>query len=175
MHSGHLLTTVFAFHSPRTGIIMGAFFVCWLPFFTVYIALNVCGDSCSSFPGVIVDFLFWIGYFNSSLNPIIYAYFNREFREAFKETIQNVFCCCLSKWDCARDFHYRLAGGRAASNCALPPHSGTSGGYAAYARRNTTASCAAYAVHTYRGSQDIGLHSNKLTVTAAALSTNAAE
>jgi hypothetical protein len=33
------------------------------------------------------------------MNPIIYAYFNREFREAFKETIQNVFCRCL-QMDC---------------------------------------------------------------------------
>lgn len=35
--------------------------------------------------------VFWIGYFNSALNPIIYAYFNREFRVAFKKTLQ--FCC----------------------------------------------------------------------------------
>lgn len=35
--------------------------------------------------------VFWIGYFNSALNPIIYAYFNREFRAAFKKTLQ-YFC-----------------------------------------------------------------------------------
>lgn len=35
--------------------------------------------------------VFWIGYFNSALNPIIYAYFNREFRAAFKKTLQ--YCC----------------------------------------------------------------------------------
>lgn len=66
-------------------------------------------DACrANTPPLIVDILFWVGYFNSSLNPIIYAYFNREFREAFKETIQNVFCRCL-QMDCLqtrRSNHY---------------------------------------------------------------------
>lgn len=39
-----------------------------------------------------VALLFWIGYFNSTLNPIIYAYFNRDFREAFKNTLECIFC-----------------------------------------------------------------------------------
>ena len=77
------------------GIIMGAFIACWLPFFVTYVTTSVCGDSCVDFPDIVVDTLFWVGYFNSAINPVIYAYFNREFREAFKETIQNVFCCCL--------------------------------------------------------------------------------
>ncbi|ODN03261.1 Octopamine receptor beta-2R [Orchesella cincta] len=41
---------------------------------------------------MIVLVVFWIGYFNSSLNPIIYAYFNRDFREAFKSVLNKVFC-----------------------------------------------------------------------------------
>lgn len=77
------------------GIIMGAFIACWLPFFIGYVTMTVCVPCNEKTPKVVVDILFWIGYFNSSLNPIIYAYFNREFREAFKETIQNVFCRCL--------------------------------------------------------------------------------
>lgn len=81
------------------GIIMGAFIACWLPFFIGYVTLTVCDVCKDKTPPIVVDILFWIGYFNSSLNPIIYAYFNREFREAFKETIQNVFCRCL-QMDC---------------------------------------------------------------------------
>lgn len=75
------------------GIIMGAFILCWLPFFLWYVSISMCGDACPC-PDIVVDILFWIGYFNSSLNPIIYAYFNRDFREAFKETIQTFICCC---------------------------------------------------------------------------------
>lgn len=39
-----------------------------------------------------IAILFWIGYFNSTLNPLIYAYFNRDFREAFRATLACIFC-----------------------------------------------------------------------------------
>lgn len=74
------------------GIIMGTFILCWLPFFVWYITVFLC-DSCrENCPDEVVAVVFWIGYFNSTLNPIIYAYFNREFREAFKNTLQCAFC-----------------------------------------------------------------------------------
>ncbi|KAH6946088.1 hypothetical protein HPB50_011615 [Hyalomma asiaticum] len=76
------------------GIIMGAFILCWLPFFLWYVSVTMCGDACPC-PDLVVDLLFWIGYLNSSLNPVIYAYFNREFRQAFKETLQAIFCSSL--------------------------------------------------------------------------------
>lgn len=76
------------------GIIMGCFILCWLPFFLWYVSTAMCGESNCPTPVFVVEMVFWIGYFNSSLNPVIYAYFNREFREAFKETLQTVFCCC---------------------------------------------------------------------------------
>ena len=76
------------------GIIMGAFILCWLPFFIWYVASTICGSNCNT-PKLVVDLLFWVGYLNSAMNPIIYAYFNREFREAFKETLRNLVCCCF--------------------------------------------------------------------------------
>ncbi|KAG6462196.1 hypothetical protein O3G_MSEX013104, partial [Manduca sexta] len=51
-----------------------------------YVTTNVCGEPCET-PAVVVGVLFWIGYFNSALNPLIYAYFNRDFRDAFKNTL----------------------------------------------------------------------------------------
>ena len=77
------------------GIIMGVFILCWLPFFSWYTPRHICGKACDGMvPDWTVSLLFWIGYFNSTLNPIIYAYFNSEFREAFKKTLQWIFCCC---------------------------------------------------------------------------------
>ncbi|XP_014285375.1 octopamine receptor beta-2R [Halyomorpha halys] len=72
------------------GIIMGTFILCWLPFFLWYVTTSLC-QTCYV-PEVFVTLLFWIGYFNSTLNPLIYAYFNRDFREAFKNTLQCAFC-----------------------------------------------------------------------------------
>ncbi|XP_028130069.1 octopamine receptor beta-2R-like [Diabrotica virgifera virgifera] len=74
------------------GIIMGTFILLWLPFFLWYDTVYLC-DSCREHcPQEVVSTVFWIGYFNSTLNPIIYAYFNRDFREAFKNTLQCAFC-----------------------------------------------------------------------------------
>ncbi|XP_067618687.1 octopamine receptor beta-3R isoform X2 [Eurosta solidaginis] len=74
------------------GIIMGVFLLCWLPFFLWYVITSLCGSACPC-PDVVVLILFWIGYFNSTLNPLIYAYFNRDFREAFRNTLECVIPC----------------------------------------------------------------------------------
>lgn len=57
-----------------------------------YISVSLCGKERCPCPEIVVSILFWIGYFNSTLNPLIYAYFNRDFREAFRSTLQCVFC-----------------------------------------------------------------------------------
>lgn len=72
------------------GIIMGTFIICWLPFFVWYVSVSLC-TTCEC-PHFVVTLVFWFGYFNSTLNPLIYAYFNRDFREAFKNTLQCAFC-----------------------------------------------------------------------------------
>ncbi|XP_012261931.1 octopamine receptor beta-3R isoform X1 [Athalia rosae] len=85
------------------GIIMGAFMLCWLPFFLWYLTTSLCGDACYC-PDAVVAVLFWIGYFNSALNPLIYAYFNRDFREAFKDTLKSALPCCASCWKTPSQF-----------------------------------------------------------------------
>ncbi|XP_063232292.1 5-hydroxytryptamine receptor-like isoform X2 [Bacillus rossius redtenbacheri] len=66
-------------------IITGAFVVCWLPFFILAILLPVC-QACH-FNEYMVSFFLWLGYFNSTLNPIIYTIFSPEFRHAFKRIL----------------------------------------------------------------------------------------
>ncbi|XP_071872077.1 octopamine receptor beta-1R isoform X2 [Bombus fervidus] len=85
------------------GIIMGAFLLCWLPFFLWYLTTTLCGEACYC-PDTVVSVLFWIGYFNSALNPLIYAYFNRDFREAFKDTLMSALPCCASCWKTPSEF-----------------------------------------------------------------------
>ncbi|XP_037817512.1 octopamine receptor beta-1R isoform X2 [Lucilia sericata] len=71
-----------------------------------YIITSLC-DSCTT-PRIVVGILFWIGYFNSALNPIIYAYFNRDFRAAFKKTLKS---CCP----------YKLINCRVSAGGEMPP------------------------------------------------------
>jgi len=70
-------------------VIVTTFIVCWLPFFLMYVILPFCGDSCIRDPKVI-NLLTWLGYVNSTLNPIIYTIFNMDFRVAFKRIISCV-------------------------------------------------------------------------------------
>ena len=85
-------------------IIVTTFIVCWLPFFLMYVILPFC-SSCARGPKVLkflfalpfskikvfffqlIGFITWLGYVNSTLNPIIYTIFNMDFREAFKRII----------------------------------------------------------------------------------------
>ncbi|KAG7476287.1 hypothetical protein MATL_G00081370 [Megalops atlanticus] len=73
------------------GIIMGTFILCWLPFFIVALVLPFCPESCHM-PVWLADVINWLGYSNSLLNPIIYAYFNKDFQSAFKKIIKCKFC-----------------------------------------------------------------------------------
>lgn len=66
-------------------IITGAFVVCWLPFFIMALLLPLC-ETCYISDWISSVFL-WLGYFNSTLNPVIYTIFSPEFRQAFKRIL----------------------------------------------------------------------------------------
>lgn len=67
-------------------IITGAFVMCWLPFFILALLMPLCGDACI-ISDYIMSFALWLGYFNSTLNPVIYTIFSPEFRMAFKRIL----------------------------------------------------------------------------------------
>lgn len=71
------------------GVILGAFIVCWLPFFVASLVLPICRDSCWMHPALF-DFFTWLGYLNSLINPIIYTVFNEEFRRAFQKVVHSL-------------------------------------------------------------------------------------
>ena len=67
-------------------IVTGAFILCWLPFFVMALVMPICGNCIDQ---NIFSFFLWLGYFNSTLNPIIYTVFSPEFRQAFKKLLCN--------------------------------------------------------------------------------------
>lgn len=67
------------------GIIMGVFVVCWLPFFLMYVIIPFCPTCCPSHK--MKNFITWLGYINSVLNPVIYTIFNLDFRRAFRRLL----------------------------------------------------------------------------------------
>ncbi|CAL8320814.1 unnamed protein product [Lota lota] len=73
------------------GIIMGTFIFCWLPFFIMALVMPFCLESCYM-PRWLEAVINWSGYSNSLLNPIIYAYFNKDFQSAFKKILNCHYC-----------------------------------------------------------------------------------
>ncbi|XP_037551434.1 5-hydroxytryptamine receptor 1B [Nematolebias whitei] len=71
------------------GIILGAYIVCWLPFFIYTLLVATC-DTCLNLE--LFDFFTWLGYLNSLINPIIYTMSNEDFKKAFQKLVR--FRCC---------------------------------------------------------------------------------
>ncbi|KAI2656739.1 5-hydroxytryptamine receptor 4 [Labeo rohita] len=70
-------------------IIMGCFCLCWAPFFIT----NVVDPFIDySVPEQLWAACLWLGYINSMLNPILYAFLNKSFRRAFL-----IILCCGHK------------------------------------------------------------------------------
>ena len=71
--------------STTLGIIMSAFIFCWLPFFCLALMRPFIPNE--SIPHWLSSFFLWLGYINSTLNPVIYATFHADFRRPFREII----------------------------------------------------------------------------------------
>nr|6K41_R Chain R, Alpha-2A adrenergic receptor,Endolysin,Alpha-2B adrenergic receptor,Alpha-2B adrenergic receptor [Bos taurus]6K42_R Chain R, Alpha-2A adrenergic receptor,Endolysin,Alpha-2B adrenergic receptor,Alpha-2B adrenergic receptor [Homo sapiens] len=67
-------------------VVIGVFVLCWFPFFFSYSLGAICPKHCKV-PHGLFQFFFWIGYCNSSLNPVIYTIFNQDFRRAFRRIL----------------------------------------------------------------------------------------
>ncbi|XP_016064278.1 PREDICTED: histamine H2 receptor [Miniopterus natalensis] len=66
--------------------VMGAFIVCWFPYFTVFVYRGLRGDEAIN--KTLEAVVLWLGYANSALNPILYAALNRDFRTAYQQLLR---------------------------------------------------------------------------------------
>ncbi|KAI5622351.1 alpha-1A adrenergic receptor, partial [Silurus asotus] len=83
------------------GVVVGMFILCWLPFFLV-LPIGSFNTNLRP-PETFFKVIFWLGYFNSCLNPIIYPCTSREFKQGF---IRILRCQCQQRkgW---RPYNYR--------------------------------------------------------------------
>uniref|UniRef100_A0A182RTG8 G_PROTEIN_RECEP_F1_2 domain-containing protein n=1 Tax=Anopheles funestus TaxID=62324 RepID=A0A182RTG8_ANOFN len=100
----------------------GSFIVTWVPYFIASLMYVGCdpatnGELCRSLQFAIASPLAILGFANSLLNPIIYAWWHNGFRAAMKrlagKVSQRVCCCCR----CGRYQREEDEGGRCAVRC----------------------------------------------------------
>ncbi|XP_072559184.1 trace amine-associated receptor 1-like [Paramormyrops kingsleyae] len=74
--------------STRTlGIVTAVYLSCWSPGF-IYIIIDPVTNSSTQY---LYDILIWIYYLNSVMNPIIYSFFFKWFRESLRKAFSKIF------------------------------------------------------------------------------------
>ncbi|NXP78836.1 HRH2 protein, partial [Ramphastos sulfuratus] len=69
-------------------IIISAFVLCWLPYFILNVWLAASGaSSTSALLASTFKIITWLGYCNSTINPMLYAFLNRDFQRALKKLL----------------------------------------------------------------------------------------
>ncbi|XP_072014409.1 LOW QUALITY PROTEIN: histamine H2 receptor-like [Amphiura filiformis] len=64
--------------------IMSCFIVCWVPYFSMFTFIPLFN---ANVPMPLYMVALWLGYTNSTLNPLLYAALNGEFRKAFRKLL----------------------------------------------------------------------------------------
>ncbi|KAL0973997.1 hypothetical protein UPYG_G00214080 [Umbra pygmaea] len=109
------------------GVVVGMFTLCWMPFFLVLPIVSF--NPGFRPPDTLFKVIFWLGYFNSCLNPIIYPCYSREFKMAF---IRILRCQCHQRrrpgW---RAYNYR------SSQCDSSTYSRKNSTESGYSRKNS--------------------------------------
>uniref|UniRef100_A0A4W5RSX7 Neuropeptide FF receptor 1 n=1 Tax=Hucho hucho TaxID=62062 RepID=A0A4W5RSX7_9TELE len=72
------------------------FMLSWLPLWTLMLLTDYGGlgeEQLELLTGYIFPFAHWLAFSNSSVNPIIYGYFNENFKRGFQAVCQTNSCC----------------------------------------------------------------------------------
>ena len=69
------------------GLVFFVFVVCWAPFFMVNVTCALWPAAVDNIPGYLLLTFQWLGFLSSTMNPIIYTIFNRNFRETFRKLV----------------------------------------------------------------------------------------
>ncbi|KAM9324466.1 histamine H1 receptor [Gastrophryne carolinensis] len=88
----------------QLGFIMAAFMLCWIPYFVLFMVIAFCQD-CSNHNFHM--FTIWLGYINSTLNPLIYPLCNENFKKTFKKIFRVQLNCVFCKKENSKICNYK--------------------------------------------------------------------
>ncbi|XP_050081550.1 uncharacterized protein LOC126568909 [Anopheles aquasalis] len=69
------------------GVVFFTFVILWAPFFVLNLLPSVCADCEANIDQWVFEFVTWLGYASSLVNPIFYTIFNKAFRDAFRKVL----------------------------------------------------------------------------------------
>lgn len=78
-------------------IVVCTFFLCWMPYTLYTIISNLCQPCYYSMPQELPTIFLILGYSNSALNPYLYAFRNKQFKETFTKTLRTLHLLSDSK------------------------------------------------------------------------------
>jgi hypothetical protein len=98
------------------------FMLSWLPLWTLMLLTDYArpeGDQLDLLTGYIFPFSHWLAFSNSSINPIIYGYFNENFKKGFQAACHPRSCCSVVPQEQVVSKAQRRHNARAPRNTAL--------------------------------------------------------
>ncbi|KAL7836924.1 hypothetical protein AOLI_G00282080 [Acnodon oligacanthus] len=75
------------------------FTLSWLPLWTLMLLTDYGGlaeEELEFLSGYVFPFAHWLAFSNSSVNPIIYGYYNENFKRGFQAICRTHTCCCFA-------------------------------------------------------------------------------
>lgn len=69
------------------GVVFFTFVILWAPFFVLNLLPIACEECEKNIHNWVFQFVTWLGYASSLVNPIFYTIFNKVFRQAFKKVL----------------------------------------------------------------------------------------
>lgn len=69
------------------GVVFFTFVILWAPFFVLNLLPSLCHSCEENMAPWVFDFVTWLGYASSMVNPIFYTIFNKVFRTAFRKVL----------------------------------------------------------------------------------------
>uniref|UniRef100_A0AAR2LPK4 G-protein coupled receptors family 1 profile domain-containing protein n=1 Tax=Pygocentrus nattereri TaxID=42514 RepID=A0AAR2LPK4_PYGNA len=76
------------------------FTLSWLPLWTLMLLTDYGGldeEELEFLSGYVFPFAHWLAFSNSSVNPIIYGYYNENFKRGFQAICRTHSCCCFAR------------------------------------------------------------------------------
>ncbi|XP_005802225.1 neuropeptide FF receptor 1-like [Xiphophorus maculatus] len=79
------------------------FMLSWLPLWTLMMMADYGGldrDQLDLLTSYIFPFAHWLAFSNSSVNPIVYGYYNKNFKRGFQAVCKTKPFCCVARLQC---------------------------------------------------------------------------